>query len=110
VPHLLSPGQKAARVEASKGLRILQESEANHFDGIGTADKFWFRHFYPCSEMVVRWLAEVIVRTQQAIGASQTMIIIFFIARKLILLGVLPKDSKFNQFYSRNYFFWTCKK
>jgi hypothetical protein len=34
---------KATPGEASKGmLQILQEAEANHFDGIATGDEFYF--------------------------------------------------------------------
>jgi hypothetical protein len=43
VPHFLGEAQKAARVKASKEmLRILQDSEANKFDGIVTGDESWF--------------------------------------------------------------------
>jgi hypothetical protein len=39
----LCPGRKAARDETSKEMvRILQESKANHFDGITTSHEFWF--------------------------------------------------------------------
>jgi hypothetical protein len=42
---------------------------------------------------------------RQTIGAKKTMITIFFAARQLILLDVLPKGSKFNQQYFIDYVF-----
>jgi hypothetical protein len=41
-------------------LRILQESKANHFNGVVTRDDHWFRYFYPCSKMFSRSPAEFI--------------------------------------------------
>jgi hypothetical protein len=49
--------------------------------------------------------SKVIPRTRQAIGAKKTMITIFFTARQLFLLDVLPKGSKFNQQYFIDYVF-----
>jgi hypothetical protein len=42
--HSLSDAQKIAPVDAAKMSRILQESEANDFDGIATGDESWFQH------------------------------------------------------------------
>jgi hypothetical protein len=43
MPHFLCSAQKAARVESSKEmLRMLQQSEANQFEGIATGDESWF--------------------------------------------------------------------
>jgi hypothetical protein len=40
VPHCLSPTPNATRVEtSSEMLRILHESEENHFEGIVTGDE-----------------------------------------------------------------------
>jgi hypothetical protein len=37
VPHFLSPAQKVSRFEASKTiLRVLQDAESNHFEGLAT--------------------------------------------------------------------------
>jgi hypothetical protein len=49
--------------------------------------------------------AEVIPRTRQAIGSKQTMVTVFFTAGKLVVLGVLPEGSTFNQFCCINHFF-----
>jgi hypothetical protein len=97
VPHFLSPAQKVARVEASKTiLWVLQDAEWNDFEGIATSDESWFRYCYPSSIMFARAPSEVMPRTRQRIRAKKRMIMIFFIARQLILLDVLPKRSKFN--------------
>jgi hypothetical protein len=53
VPHLLSPAQNVARVEASTDMpRLLHESEENHFERIATGDEIWFQysHSYPSSK------------------------------------------------------------
>jgi hypothetical protein len=96
VPHFLSPLQKVALVEASKTiLRVLQEAESNDFEGIATDDESWFRYCYPSSTMFARAPSEVIPRTWQTINTKKIMITIFFTARQLILLDVLPEGSKF---------------
>jgi hypothetical protein len=55
--------------------------------------------------MFARGPSDIIPRTRQTIGAIKTMITIFFTARQLILLDVLPKGSKFNQQYFTDYVF-----
>jgi hypothetical protein len=100
MPHFLSSAQKVAHVGASKTiLRVLQDAESNDFEGIATGDESWFRYPYPSSTMFARAPSGVIPRTRQTIGAEKTMITIFFTARQLILLDVLPKGSKFHQRY-----------
>jgi hypothetical protein len=53
---------------------------------------------------------EVIPRTRQTTDAKETMITIFFTARELILLEVLPKGSKSNQQYFIDSVFPDLKK
>jgi hypothetical protein len=77
-------------------LQILQEAEANHFDGIATGDEFYFWDFDPCSKMFVRSPAELIPMMRQGINAKQTMVSVFFSARKIIVLDILLKNSIFN--------------
>jgi hypothetical protein len=55
--------------------------------------------------MFARAPSELIPRTRQKIDAKKAMITIFFTALRLILLGVLPKGSKFNQQYFIDYMF-----
>jgi hypothetical protein len=91
-------GEKTVHVEASKeALPILQESEANHFDGIATNDESWFRYLCPCSKMFARSRAKVIPRTRYTIAAKQTVITVFFIVWTPTVLGVLPRGSIFNR-------------
>jgi hypothetical protein len=55
------PRQKVVRVEAStEMLRILQESEENHFEGMATGDEFWFQYSYPSSKMLTSAPTDVI--------------------------------------------------
>lgn len=49
--------------------------------------------------MFIRSPTEIITKTWQTIGAKTIMIIIFFTTRKLIVLNVLLKGSKFNWLY-----------
>jgi hypothetical protein len=49
--------------------------------------------------------SEAVPRIWQTIGAKKTMITIFFTARQLIVVDVLPKGSKFNQHYFVDYLF-----
>lgn len=100
VPHSLSPDQKVARVEASIAmLRILQESERNDFDGVATGDESWFCYIYQSSEMFARSPLDVVPRTRQTIAAKKILMTLFLTGRRLIVLDVMPKGSKFNQLY-----------
>jgi hypothetical protein len=72
VPHFLSPAQKAACVGASKTiLRVLQDAESNHHEGIATGDESWFRYCYPSSTMFARAPSDVVPRTWQTVGAKK---------------------------------------
>jgi hypothetical protein len=105
VPHFLSAVPDVARVKASKTIfRVLQDVESNDFEGIATGNESWFRYCYSSSTMFAREPSEVILRTRQTIGVK-TMITIFFTARQLILLDVLPKRSRFNQRHFIDYVF-----
>jgi hypothetical protein len=100
VPHFLSPAQNVARVEAStEMLRILHESEENHFEGMARGDQPWFQNAYPSSKTFARSPTDVIPTTRQAIGTKETMITVFSSRRKLIVLNILPNGNKFKQPY-----------
>jgi hypothetical protein len=104
VPDFLSRDRKTPGVKASTGmLQIPQESEVNHFDETKAVDQSWFRHFCSCSKMLERPPAQVILKTQQAIAVKQIIVNVLFIARKLIVLDVLPTDSNFNQLHLRTH-------
>jgi hypothetical protein len=71
VPHFLSLAQKVVRVEAStQRLRILDESEENHFERIPTGGESWFQYSYPSPKMLARSPTDVIPRMRQAIGTK----------------------------------------
>jgi histone-lysine N-methyltransferase SETMAR len=106
IPHSLSDAQKVARIKAAKEmLRILEESETIDFNGIATGNESWFQHTTASSKMFAGSAADVIPRTPQAVGAKQTMITVFFNARKRIMFDVLPRGSIFNQLYFSNSIF-----
>jgi hypothetical protein len=106
----LSDAQKGARVETAKEmLKIVQESETNDFDGIATGDELWFQHRTASSKMFAPSAADVFPRTRQAVGTKTTMITVFFTAKKLIVLDVLPRRSIFNQLYFINNIFLDLK-
>jgi hypothetical protein len=95
-------------VEAStEMLRILHELEENHLKGLAAVDESWFRdsYFYPSSKMFAPCLTDVLPRTRQAIGTRQTMITLFLTGRKLFVLDILPKGSKFSQLYFAGHVF-----
>jgi hypothetical protein len=50
------------------------------------------------------------VENVHAIGARQTIITIFFTARKIVVLDVLSQDSKFDWFYFINGIFPDLKR
>jgi hypothetical protein len=66
----LGDAQKVARVETAKMLRILQESEANDFNGIATGGESWFQHTTASSKMFVRSAEDIIPGMRQAVGAK----------------------------------------
>jgi hypothetical protein len=100
-----------ARVEAStKMLRLVHESEKNHFKGIATGDEYWFEYYDPSSKMFPRSPTDGIPRTRHEIGTKQIMITIVFTQPKLIVLDILPTGSKFNQLYFVDYIFPDLKR
>jgi hypothetical protein len=102
----LSDAQKVARVETAKGLlRILQELERNDFAGIVMVEESWFQHTTASSKIFTRSAADVIPRTRHEVGAKETMITLFFTAKKLIVLDVLPRGSMLNQLHFANCIF-----
>jgi hypothetical protein len=100
VPHFLSPAQKVGHVEASaEMLRILHESEENHFEAVATGDEPWFQYsdFSPSSKMFPRSPTEIIPRTRQAVGMKNILIMIFFTGHRLFVLDILPEGIQFSQ-------------
>jgi hypothetical protein len=52
--------------------------------------------------MFARLSADIVPRMRQGIGAKKITLTLFFTARKLIVLNVLPKGHKANQQYFVN--------
>jgi hypothetical protein len=57
----------------------------------GDESSFQYSYRYPSSKLFAQSPIDVIPRTRQAIETKQTMIMIFFTGRKLIVLNILPK-------------------
>jgi hypothetical protein len=100
VHHSLSDTQNFARVEPAKEmLRILQKSETNDFDGITRGGESWFQPTTASSKMFARSAVAVISRKRQTVGATETMITVFFTAERFILFDVLLRGNTLNQLY-----------
>jgi hypothetical protein len=100
VPHTPSVPQQVKRVEASiELLQILNDLEADSFDGIATGDQSRFQYLYESSAIFVKSPGDVTARTRQEIAVKETMVTIFFTNRKLLIPEYLPKGQKYNQDY-----------
>jgi hypothetical protein len=83
VPHLISDPQKVTRVEASTELiQILNDFEADSFDGITTGDESWFQYLYESSAVFAKSPGDVVPKTTKGM-----------MSRKLWLLFSLPMRS-----------------
>jgi hypothetical protein len=86
------------RVEALNELPpILNDLEADSFDGITTRDESWFHYLCAPPAMFVKSPDDVIPRTRKEIGVKKTMFTIVFTNRKLLIAEHLPKSQKYNQ-------------
>jgi histone-lysine N-methyltransferase SETMAR len=100
VPHPLSDPRKLKRVDASTELlQILNDLEADSFDGIASGDESWFQYLYESSAMGAKSPGDVTPRTRQGIGVKKTMFTIFFTDKKLLIADYHPKGQKYNQDY-----------
>jgi hypothetical protein len=98
VPYTLSDRQKVKRVEASTELvQILNDLEADSFDGIATGDQSWFQYLYESSAVFLKSPRDVIPRTRKEMGVKKTMFTIFFTNGKLLIAEYLPKGRKYSQ-------------
>jgi histone-lysine N-methyltransferase SETMAR len=99
-PHPLSGPRKVKRAGASTELlQILNDLEADSFDGIAIGDESWFQYLYESSAMFAKSSGDVTPRTRQEIGVKKTMFTIFFTNTKLLIAEDLPKGQKYNQDY-----------
>jgi len=98
VPHLLTPSQKAERVDAAnRMLEVLELKRSDFFEGITTGDESWFRYSY-CSDHMYAESAEAVVpRVRLSVATKKVMLTVFFTASRLIVLQELPKGSTFTR-------------
>jgi hypothetical protein len=88
------------RVEASTELvQILNDSEADSFDGITTGDESRFQYLYESSAMFIKSPRDLIPRTRKEIGVKKTRFTIVFTNRRLLITEYLPKGQKHSQDY-----------
>jgi hypothetical protein len=100
MPHTLSGPEKVKRVETSTELwQILNDLEADSFDGIAAGDELWFQYLYESSATLAKSPGDVTPRTSQWIAVRKTIFTIFFTNRKLLIAEYLPKSQKYNQDY-----------
>jgi hypothetical protein len=100
VPHTLSGHQKVTRGQASNELlQILNDLEADSFDGTATGDESWFHYLYESSAIFVKSPGDVSPRTRKEINVKKTVFTIFFTNRKFLIAEYLPKGQKCNEDY-----------
>jgi histone-lysine N-methyltransferase SETMAR len=88
------------RVEASTELvQILNDLEADSFDGITTGEESWFQYLYESSAMFVKSPREVISRTRKEMGVKRTLFTIFFTNRNVLIAEYVPTGQKYSQDY-----------
>jgi hypothetical protein len=85
--------------ESNELLQILNDLEADSFDGITTGDKSWFHYLYESSAMFGKSPGDFIPRTRKEIGVNKTMFTLFYTNKKLAIAECLPKGQKYNQDY-----------
>jgi hypothetical protein len=96
--------KKSRVLREQKMLRILQESETSGLMASQRATSPGFNTlWHPRKSLSVR--QQMSFRRHGRQLARETMITVFFTAKKLIVLDVLPRGSTFNQLYFINYIF-----
>jgi hypothetical protein len=98
VPQALSDRQKVKRVEALIQLKqIFNDLETDYGDEIATFDEPWFQHLYESSDMFMKSLRDIIPMARKEISVKETMFIIFFTNRKLLIAEYLSNGQKCSQ-------------
>jgi hypothetical protein len=88
------------KVEASNELlQILNDLETDFFGGITTGDQSWFHYLYQSPAMFAKSPGDDIPKTRKEINMKQTMFLISFTNKKLLIAKYLPKGQKYNQDY-----------
>jgi hypothetical protein len=83
--------------QATMLFEMLQLYAEHNFEAITTGDKSWFLYITYGDSMFANSAREVVLRTKQNISAKKTMVTIFVTSTRLLVLNLLPKDTKFNQ-------------
>jgi histone-lysine N-methyltransferase SETMAR len=104
VPKLLTPLQRANRVECCE--ELLQQSEANpstFFDRIVTGDECWVYHYDPLSQMEAKvWKRSdepTPTRSRRQRSTRKLMMIIFWDKDGVLLIDYLPHGTTINGLY-----------
>jgi hypothetical protein len=82
-------------------LRILQESEENHFEGIATRDESWFQYSYPSSK-VCTIADRCLSKDAASHWDEQNDDNNFFTGRKRIVLDIYQKEAKSASYTGRS--------
>jgi transposase len=80
-------------------LDILQLYAEHNFEGIAMGDESWFLYTTSGDPMFAISVRDVVPKTKQNISAKKTLVTIFLVPTRLLVLNFLPKGTKFNQDY-----------
>jgi [histone H3]-lysine36 N-dimethyltransferase SETMAR len=106
VPRMLTPEQKADRVEASKDLLAVYESDPAEFCAqIVTGDETWIHHWGPKSRLYSKvwwdhnYPPPIMVHTQPS--AAKILVTIFWDSLGVLLIDYMPHKTTINgQYYA----------
>jgi hypothetical protein len=91
-------------------LKILQESEANHFDEIAMSDDSWFQSLDFSLKIFTPSRSDVVPRPREGVSRKKIVITLFFTGRKPIVLDALPKSRTSHQRYFIRHIFPDLKE
>jgi hypothetical protein len=86
---------KIKTVEASTELvQILNDIEADSFDGIRAGDESWFQIPYESLAMFVKSPVDVVPRPKKGFGMKRAVVTLFFTDKKMPMTSDVPKGQK----------------
>jgi hypothetical protein len=68
----------------------------HNFEGIAIGNESWFQYSSYSNSMFAGSRESVVPKIQRDISGQKTILAIFFILRRLLVLETLPKGKKFN--------------
>jgi hypothetical protein len=86
-------------IEAIELFKIVREGADANFAHRITGDESWFLCQYESAGMFTRYRVDVIPKVWQVMSSRKTMVKIFFIGTRLMLLNHLPHGQKHNKDY-----------